>query len=123
MMGFLALLEHSIVGAAAVAAALPTIHLCGDSTMAKGSGNTEGWGQYLHYSFTGQAAVRNAALGGRSARSFTREGRFAAVAKDVQKGDWVVIEFGHNDGGSLRTDNGRSDCGGAGSETCETTYK
>jgi len=33
----------------------------------------------------------------------------------------VIIEFGHNDGGSLsKTDNGRTDCGGSGSETCTT---
>ena len=39
-------------------------------------------------------------------------------------GDIVVIEFGHNDGGSLTpTDNGRTDCGGTGDETCETTYE
>jgi rhamnogalacturonan acetylesterase len=38
-------------------------------------------------------------------------------------GDIVVIEFGHNDGGSLSTDNGRTDCGGTGDETCQTVYK
>ena len=110
-----------------VAAALPTIHLCGDSTMAAAGGgrgsNTEGWGQYVRYSFTGTASVHNAAIGGRSARSFTREGRFDEVRRVVKKGDWVVIEFGHNDGGSLSNDNGRSACGGEGSQTCTTTYK
>jgi rhamnogalacturonan acetylesterase len=41
----------------------------------------------------------------------------------VQPNDIVIIEFGHNDGGSLSSsDNGRSVCGGAGSETCQTTY-
>ncbi|KAF9029437.1 SGNH hydrolase [Hymenopellis radicata] len=55
--------------------------------------------------------VANNAIGGRSARSFTREGRFAAMAPNVQAGDFVIIEFGHNDGGSLSTDNGRTDCG------------
>lgn len=38
-------------------------------------------------------------------------------------GDIVVIEFGHNDGGSLSTDNGRTDCSGTGDETCETVYE
>lgn len=114
--------------AAAAADSLPTVHLCGDSTMAALGGgrgsNTDGWGQYVKYSFTGSAAVHNAAIGGRSARSFTREGRFDEVRKVLKKGDWVVIEFGHNDGGGLRpaSDNGRADCGGAGNETCETTY-
>lgn len=37
--------------------------------------------------------------------------------------DIVIIEFGHNDGGSLTpTDNGRTDCPGAGAETCKSTY-
>jgi rhamnogalacturonan acetylesterase len=107
------------------AASAAVIHLCGDSTMAKGGGGsgTQGWGEYLSYSFTGTGlTVQNSAIAGRSARSFTREGRFAAVAASVTSGDWVVIEFGHNDGGSLSTDNGRTDCGGSGSETCSTTY-
>jgi rhamnogalacturonan acetylesterase len=59
------------------------------------------------------AVVVNDATAGRSARSYTREGRFAAVAKVVKPGDWVIIEFGHNDGGSplpSSQDNGRADC-------------
>lgn len=41
----------------------------------------------------------------------------------MQSGDWVIIEFGHNDGGSLSSsDNGRTDCPGTGDETCSTTY-
>ncbi len=103
----------------------PTIHLCGDSTMANLGGNpTQGWGEYLHYSFSpDRYAVKNLAIAGRSARSFTREGRFASAAAAAKPGDWVVVEFGHNDGGSMARDNGRTDCGGDGSQTCETTYK
>jgi rhamnogalacturonan acetylesterase len=67
--------------------------------------------------------VSNQAVAGRSARSYTREGRFNAIAEEVQSGDWVIIEFGHNDGGSLSaTDNGRTDCSGTGYETCSTVY-
>ncbi|KAF5517885.1 Rhamnogalacturonan acetylesterase [Colletotrichum aenigma] len=106
--------------------ATPTVWMCGDSTMAKGGGGsgTEGWGQYLQYSFdTSKAKVDNRAIGGRSARSYTREGRFDTVAGLVQSGDWVIMEFGHNDGGSLSTtDNGRTDCFGDGTQTCQTTY-
>ncbi|CAJ2508497.1 Uu.00g135230.m01.CDS01 [Anthostomella pinea] len=102
-----------------------TVHLVGDSTMAKdgGGSGTEGWGQFLQYSFPDSYVVSNAAIGGRSARSFTREGRFQAIADVVQAGDWVVVEFRHNDGGSLTpTDNGRTDCYGDGTQTCATTY-
>ena len=66
----------------------------------------------------------NKAIGGRSARSFTVEGHFAAIAALVKPNDFVVIEFGHNDGGSLSpTDNGRTDCSGAGAETCNTSVQ
>lgn len=66
--------------------------------------------------------VINKAIGGRSARSFTVEGRFDEIIKAVQPNDIVVIEFGHNDGGSLSSDNGRTDCPGAGNETCTSNY-
>lgn len=108
----------SLLLAAGQAAA--TVHLCGDSTMARGNGVIDGWGQYLQHSL--DVPVVNHAIGGRSARSFTREGRFDEVLGQVQNGDWVVIEFGHNDGGSLSSDNGRSACFGDGEETCQTTY-
>ncbi len=99
---------------------ITTIFLAGDSTEAPGGGHngTEGWGQYLKYSFDHRTAlVNNSAFAGRSARSFTREGRFQAIADLVKPGDWVIIEFGHNDGGSpypASSDIGRADCPGAG---------
>ena len=119
-----AILAMAVALPLSAAATAPTIHLCGDSTMASMTGAIQGWGQYLHYSFDpARYAVLNSAIAGRSARSYTREGRFASVLKLVQPGDWVVIEFGHNDGGGLGSkDNGRSDCYGAGNETCQTTY-
>ena len=100
-----------------------TVWLAGDSTMAKAGGgsNTEGWGEYLKYSLT--LPVTNKAIGGRSARSYTVEGRFQTLIDSVAPNDIVIIEFGHNDGGSLTpTDNGRTDCPGAGAETCKSTY-
>ncbi|KAK3337805.1 SGNH hydrolase-type esterase domain-containing protein [Cercophora scortea] len=108
--------------------ATPTVYLAGDSTMAKGASPIDGWGQYLGKYLT--VPVVNKAIGGRSARSFSNEGRFTEIEKLVAKGDIVVIEFGHNDGGSPNSasDNARSDCPGSGSETCvsgktgETVY-
>jgi len=112
------------------ASPFPTVYLAGDSTEApSGEGNgtgTEGWGQYLQYSLDlSSISVNNSAIAGRSARSYTREGRFAAIARALKPGDWVVIEFGHNDGGSpypAASDNGRADCPGQGNETCPTVY-
>jgi rhamnogalacturonan acetylesterase len=69
--------------------------------------------------------VVNRAIAGRSARSYTREGRFQAIADLLVPGDWVVIEFGHNDGGTPTTDgtdNGRSDCMGEGDQTCASIF-
>jgi rhamnogalacturonan acetylesterase len=84
-----------------------------------------GWGLYLSYYVN--LTVVNDAIAGRSARSFTREGRFTSMAASVKSGDYVVIEFGHNDGGSLTpTDNGRTDCNPVNNNyatTCTTTYK
>ncbi|KAH8734163.1 SGNH hydrolase-type esterase domain-containing protein [Ilyonectria robusta] len=110
--------------------ATPTVYFCGDSTMAKNGandGSTDGWGNYIGNYLTVTAV--NKAIGGRSARSYWNEGRFQAVADLVTSGDIVVIEFGHNDGGTpTSNDNKRSDCPGAGTETCisdvtgETVY-
>ncbi|KAF1967585.1 GDSL-like Lipase/Acylhydrolase [Bimuria novae-zelandiae CBS 107.79] len=110
---------------------IPTIWLAGDSTTAPDGGHnhTEGWGQYLKYSFGSNAFVNNSAYAGRSARSFTREGRFDRIAAAMSPGDFVVIELGINDGGrplngstSTTGDKGRADCPGAGSETCTVVF-
>jgi rhamnogalacturonan acetylesterase len=68
------------------------------------------------------ATVVNKAIAGRSARSYSNEGRFSDLAKIIKSGDIVVIEFGHNDGGSPTSaaDNARSDCPGTGEETCKS---
>jgi rhamnogalacturonan acetylesterase len=79
-----------------------------------------GWGDWLPYSLS--LSLVNKAIGGRSARSFTVENRFAEISKLVQPGDFVVIEFGHNYGGSPKSnDNGRSDCPGTRTVTCTFT--
>ncbi|KAK3364494.1 SGNH hydrolase-type esterase domain-containing protein [Lasiosphaeria hispida] len=100
--------------------ATPTVYLAGDSTMAKTSAPLDGWGPYLGRYLT--IPVVNKAISGRSARSYTNEGRFTELEKLVTSGDIVVIEFGHNDGGSPNSasDNARSDCPGSGSETCKS---
>ncbi|TRM66097.1 SGNH hydrolase, partial [Schizophyllum amplum] len=84
------------------------VYLAGDSTMAPtGSGAaTAGWGPYLAQFLT--LPVVNNAVSGRSARSYTEEGRFTSLINAVGPGDYVVIEFGHNDGPSA-VDNGRQD--------------
>jgi DNA sulfur modification protein DndE len=76
------------------------IFLIGDSTMADKplAGNPErGWGQLLPRFLTEEAQVRNYAVNGRSTKSFIREGRWDTVMKYLQKEDYVIIQFGHND--------------------------
>jgi lysophospholipase L1-like esterase len=86
----------------AVALAAPTLHLIGDSTMAdkpKEPANPEtGWGQALPALLKPEAGrVVNYAMNGRSTKSFIDEGRWTKVVAALQPGDFVIIQFGHND--------------------------
>ena len=61
----------------------------------------------------------NMAIAGRSARSYTDEGRFTTLINTAKSGDFAVIEFGHNDG-TANPDNGRQDAVGDGYNTTAT---
>jgi len=78
-----------------------TLFLVGDSTVAnkpyKGSNPEKGWGQVLQLYFNEQVQVENYALNGRSTKSFINEGHWERVKNRIKKGDYVLIEFGHND--------------------------
>lgn len=79
----------------------PTLFLIGDSTMSNKDNpekNPEhGWGQVLPQFFTSGIEIQNHAINGRSSKSFRTEGRWDRVEKQLKKGDFVIIEFGHND--------------------------
>ncbi|CAE6354268.1 unnamed protein product [Rhizoctonia solani] len=98
-----------------------SLYLVGDSTMAshKASEGIEGWGVPLNNYLTGVTLV-NRAVSGRSARSYWREKKWADVQALLKSGDYVVIEFGHNDGGSPSTSD-RASVVGEGSETQTVT--
>jgi lysophospholipase L1-like esterase len=79
-----------------------TLYLIGDSTMADKpdpAHNPErGWGQALpRFVDTTRVAVRNHAVNGRSTRSFIAQGRWDSVRTRLRPGDYVLIQFGHND--------------------------
>ena len=78
-----------------------TIHMIGDSTMANKPDpekNPErGWGQMLHLFFNKNITIKNYAKNGRSSRSFMNEGLWDSVKSNLKKGDYVFIQFGHND--------------------------
>ncbi len=77
-----------------------TVYLIGDSTMADKEMNTypeTGWGMPFHYYFDSSVTVDNRAKNGRSTRTFIEEGRWKSVMQTLQAGDYVLIQFGHND--------------------------
>ncbi len=88
-----------------IAAASPqkkiTIFLCGDSTMADKpltkDNRERGWGMYFNRFFNDKVRVENHAVNGRSTKSFRTLGHWQKVIDKVQSGDYVIIEFGHND--------------------------
>lgn len=78
-----------------------TVFMIGDSTMANKSienGNQErGWGMALPCFFDDGVRVENHAVNGRSSKSFIDEGRWQRVLDRIKPGDYVFIQFGHND--------------------------
>lgn len=98
-----AVLMVSLVGgrAAAPQDTRPVLYLVGDSTMADKPvipPNPErGWGQLLPLYFRETIRIENHAMNGRSSLSFLTEKRWAAITNRLKAGDWVIIQFGHND--------------------------
>jgi len=78
-----------------------TVFLIGDSTVAnkpyRVSNPEKGWGQVLELYFDEAVRVENHALNSRSTKSFRDEGHWDKVKEQIQPGDYVIIEFGHND--------------------------
>jgi lysophospholipase L1-like esterase len=82
------------------------IFLIGDSTVRNGKGDGAdslwGWGDFFATHFdTNKVRVFNRALGGRSSRTFFTEGLWEKVRSDLRPGDFVLMQFGHNDGGEI----------------------
>jgi lysophospholipase L1-like esterase len=99
---------------------LPTLFVVGDSTASNGP--RSGWGDPLaDYFDPTRINARNRALGGRSSRSFITEGHWADALKEMKAGDYVLIQWGQNDGGPLDTGRARGSLPGLGEETKEVT--
>lgn len=84
----------------------PVLYIIGDSTVQNGSGKGSdslwGWGSFMNLFFdTNKIEIQNHAKGGRSSRTFITEGRWDSIMKTIKKGDYVLMQFGHNDGGEL----------------------
>jgi len=99
-----------------------TIFIAGDSTAdnyGANNGKTNGWGKYLGDYVT--STVNNQAKSGQSARSYWRDGRWKNLINGVSKGDYVFIQFGHNDVGGPNAKTERGSAGGEGDETVTVT--
>lgn len=82
----------------------PVVFITGDSTVKNEDRDEDGmwgWGSQAATIFdTRKITIQNSAMAGRSCRTFLREGRWDKVINDVQPGDFVLIQFGHNDAGN-----------------------
>ena len=99
--------------------ALPTLFLVGDSTVKVGTTGQTGWGEVVGDHFDRERInVVNYARGGRSSRTFQTEGLWMRVLAAMRPGDFVLIQFGHNDGGELfETTRPRGSLPGTGDDT------
>lgn len=76
------------------------VYLIGDSTMCEyGTDRAPltGWGMPFKHFFDSTIAIENRAKGGRSTRTFLSENRWQPIVDSLTEGDYVLIQFGHND--------------------------
>ncbi len=85
-----------------------TVYLAGDSTMAEKVAEKRpetGWGEKLQrYFAVEKVKIDNRAMNGRSTRTFISENRWQAIVNNLKKGDYVFIQFGHNDESKEKVD-------------------
>jgi lysophospholipase L1-like esterase len=92
---------------------LPTIFVVGDSTASNGP--NLGWGSHLgDYFDLNKVNVANRAIAGRSSRSYVDEGHWDSTLAEIKSGDYVLLQWGQNDG---------SDLGGTGSRNARGDLK
>ena len=100
----------------------PVVFVIGDSTVKNGRDKGDlgqwGWASFFDRFFDpSKITVENHALGGRSSRTFLKEGLWQNVLEGLQKGDYLIIQFGHNDGGPFDTGRARASIKGVGEES------
>jgi lysophospholipase L1-like esterase len=99
---------------------LPTLFLIGDSTVNTPTKGVQGWGTPIAALFDKtKINVENRARGGRSSRTYYTEGLWDQVAAALKPGDFVLMQFGHNDGGPLTDGRARASLKGNGEDTKE----
>ncbi|HEX2143886.1 MAG TPA: RICIN domain-containing protein [Glycomyces sp.] len=78
----------------------PTIYIASDSTAQTYNSSAypmTGWGQKLGDYFDANTTIANRAIGGRSSRSFIEQGRLQSILDVIRPGDYLYVQFGHND--------------------------
>ena len=99
----------------------PVLFTVGDSTVKnidKDKNGMWGWGSVIAEEFDlNKISVENCAKAGRSARTYLDEGRWEQVYNALQPGDFVLIQFGHNDGGDIHKGKARGELQGSGDES------
>jgi DNA sulfur modification protein DndE len=95
----LATAAGAIAASAPAAPPAPRIFMAGDSTMANKPLDLpeRGWGMALGACFVDPVEVHNHAMNGRSSKSFIDEGRWVKLTAELRAGDFVIIQFAHND--------------------------
>ena len=113
--------QTSVAQNAPLNPALPTLFIVGDST-ARNQADL-GWGDHFaHYFDTAKINIANRAKAGRSSRSYYNEGLWAGVLAEMKPGDYVLIQMGHNDGGTAHPETdtkARASVKGIGDETVQ----
>lgn len=103
----------------------PTIYIIGDSTVRNTGKDQAGWGTFLiNFLDSNKIKVSNQAMAGRSTRTFIKEGRWDKVLSTLKPGDYVLMQFGHNEGSKPDTSKAgyRGVLRGLGDETKELIW-
>jgi lysophospholipase L1-like esterase len=109
---------------AATATQHPALFLIGDSIVHTGTGTGEtgpwGWGaEFIPMFDPAKIHVYNEGLGGRSSRGYIQEAAWAKIVDQLQPGDWVIVQFGHNDAANSQNYPDRTTLKGNGDEVQE----
>ena len=100
------------------APSVPTLYLIGDLTVHNPMTGLKGWGDVIASKFdVTKINVENHAIGGRSSRTYFTEGHWDEVVKLLKPGDFVMMQFGHNDGGPVVGGTNRASLKGDGEDT------
>ena len=103
----------------------PTLYIIGDSTVRNSNKEQWGWGTLISdFLDSTKIYVSNNAMAGRSTRTFIKEGRWEKVLSSLNKGDFVMMQFGHNEGSRPDTSKAgyRGVLKGTGEDTVELTW-